>query len=67
MIHLQEGVHLLLGTHLVAENAVTSQVVWLVNVRTGSHPKASHTLPASHHTTCTLALKWGGFVDWAPE
>ena len=58
---------MLLGAHLVAKNAVTSQVVWLVDVRTGSHPKASHTLPASHDTTCALAFQWRGFVDWAPE
>ena len=30
--HLEKRVHLLLGSHLVTEDAVCTQIVWLVNV-----------------------------------
>lgn len=32
LAHFEEWVHLLLGAHLVAEDAVSSQVVWLMDV-----------------------------------
>ena len=32
LAHLEQGVHLLLGAHLVAQDAVVAQIAWLVDV-----------------------------------
>lgn len=32
LAHLEKGVHLLLGAHLVAQDAIVAQVTWLVDV-----------------------------------
>lgn len=57
LIHLEERVHLLGGSHLITENAICSHIVWLVDVRAGSHSEATHALTTSHDSTGALALE----------
>ncbi len=67
LIHFEERVHLLGGSHLITKDTICSHIVWLVDVRAGSDSKATHALTTSHDSTSALALERRRLIDWATE
>ena len=67
LTHLEKGVHLLLGPHLVAKDTVRPQIVWLMDVGARSYPEATDSLSATHDAAGALTFERRWLVDGASE
>ena len=65
LTHLEERVNLLLSTDLIAQDAVVTQVVLLMNIWTRCYTETANTLAAAHDTT--LAFKRRRLVNGRAE
>ena len=66
LAHLEER-HLVVRVHLVTQDAVCSQIVWLMQVGAGCHTEATHSLTAAHDSWSALTFQWRWLVDGTSE